>query len=107
MFRTNFKELKAKRCELDLTENSLKAFADFVYCFKLDSPSENFGIALELLKLSHEIEAPALEQALKELIIQKPVEWFSIDGALQLFLLTKSLQDCDALKEKAIGIMKM
>ncbi|ODM89481.1 hypothetical protein Ocin01_17201, partial [Orchesella cincta] len=48
------RETRSGKAKMNLSEEGLKAFLDFVYCFKLDFPKEHPRIAVELLEFAHE-----------------------------------------------------
>ncbi|ODM93022.1 Kelch repeat and BTB domain-containing protein 3 [Orchesella cincta] len=109
MFETDCKETQSGKAKLNLSEEGLKAFLDFVYCFKSDFPKEHPRIAVELLEFAHEKQISGLEEAMKELIVGQPHDWMDLIDGVQLFLLSVKLdfeQGYDDVKKAAVKAIK-
>ncbi|ODM93021.1 Kelch repeat and BTB domain-containing protein 3 [Orchesella cincta] len=108
MFETDCKETKSGKAKLNLSQEGLKAFLEFVYCLRIDTAKEDPKIALELLEFAHEKQISELEEGIKSIVVEKPDDWLSLNEGLQLFLFSLKLesQGYSDLKKKAVKAIK-
>lgn len=91
----------------EMTDQGVRAFLAFLYCWDTSVPSQDPNVALELFRAGHKYEIPEMEKSMKEILLNTPTEKLSVDLALDLFtfatLKTGPLED---LKLKAVGVLK-
>ncbi|CAL8133591.1 unnamed protein product [Orchesella dallaii] len=108
MLKSNFVENKENRIELlDLSENSMKAFLAYIYCWDIEEATNNSAIAFDLLKTAHKYEITGLESSMLNVITSKPTKWINVDVAMDLFFFSRCLKTWENITSKAIRAMNI
>ncbi|CAL8140881.1 unnamed protein product [Orchesella dallaii] len=89
-----------------MTEERLTAFLKYIYYADAEDPKKNLKIAMELLKIRRKYKITSMEKGMTDFLLEVPTTAFTWEIALDLFCLTKKEKGFEALKNKAIELMK-
>ncbi|CAL8120668.1 unnamed protein product [Orchesella dallaii] len=101
------KDTKITRLHLNLSEEGMKTFLDFLYCSKFNTQTINSLVAAELLRISHENRIVTLEKTVKDLVMDKPDDWLDFEASLQLYLYFNKLYGYEDLMIKTMAAITM
>jgi len=107
MLEQDWKETRESKSKINLSDEGVEAFLEFLNGSKTNVPQENPGVFVELLEISHEMEIPTLEKAMKKIMLGKPDDWLDFDQALRLLILSTKVDDYEDVKRKALNSMKL
>lgn len=85
MFSGEFKEGISKHVKVAADAATIEALLDFIYNWKIDVPTENANIALELLKLGDFYNISDLVEQMQNIFLSNNFTWAPLDLALSLF----------------------
>ncbi|CAL8134308.1 unnamed protein product [Orchesella dallaii] len=74
------------------TREGVVAMLKYVYYRELKEPKANPKVALELLALAHEYQIQSLETVMKDILLEKPVEWWNESVEVLFDLLNYTLR---------------
>jgi len=69
---------------MNLSDETLNAFLHFLYNADIKLALQSSSITLDLLGIGHLYPIPSLENAMKEVVLDKSYEWFTLDDAVLL-----------------------
>jgi len=93
---------------MSLSEESLNAFLHFLYDADIKLPLQTSSITLDLLEIGHLYSIPSLENAMKQVVLGKSYEWFTLDDAVFLYIYAANVgSSYNEIKGETIKIVKM
>ncbi|CAL8131828.1 unnamed protein product [Orchesella dallaii] len=106
MLKSGMKESTANECNLDnISKEGVKALLKYIYYFSVEDALQAPKIALELMQAGHMYDILNLANAMKQIFIGKPQEWFTIDTTLLLFLWSIKVDDFEDVTNKAVVVI--
>ena len=85
MFQSGMKEGLTSTVEMpDMTEAGIRALLAYLYCWDILAALQNSSVAFELLQAADKYGIPALYKIVKEVILLKETNRFSVTTSLQL-----------------------
>ncbi len=107
MFQTQMKESKTSTVEMpDMSEQSVRAFLEYLYLWEVKAANKSSLIAFELLHAGHKYDIKKLEESMEKILLSKESIWYNVDVAMKLFLFARNHPEGDQLKMKAIQVLK-
>lgn len=107
MFQTKMKESKTNTVEMpDMTEESVRAFLQYLYLWEVKEANKSSLIAFELLHAGHKYDIQKLEECMEKILLSKESPWYKVDVAMKLFLFARNRPEGAKLKIKAIQVLK-
>lgn len=107
IFRTMRRQMATSTVKIPMTETALRAFLAFRYYEEVTVAKNNCEIAFQLFEAGHKYCIGKLEEAMKDIFLEKPTFWFNVQDAFKLFLFARNLENCGELKVKAAQVLKM
>lgn len=103
----NFAGAKESTLNLkDMREDCARALLGFLYYWDLAKPKSDLNLAIELLEAAHKYDIVSLENAMKRILLDKPIWAFDVEQALELFFVSLSIGSLEELKMKAAMVLK-
>lgn len=103
----DFKGAKERTLDLkDMREDCVRALLGFLYYWDLDKPKSDLNLAIELLEAAHKYDIVSLENAMKRILLDKPIWAFDVEQALELFFVGVSIGNMEELKLKSAMVLK-
>ncbi len=107
MFQTQMKESKTSTVEMpDMSEQSVRAFLEYLYLWEVKRPNRSSLIAFELLHAGHKYDIKKLEESMEKILLSKDSTLYDVDVALKLFLFARNRPEGAKLKMKSIQVLK-
>lgn len=107
IFESNMVEATTSTLDLtDMTEAGVRALLAFLYYADITEAKKDCEVAFELFEAGHKYDVEDLEETMKRLIVDKDLDWFSVDMALSLLLFARNLVEGAELKTKAEDVLK-
>lgn len=104
MFKSGMKEVTDKEIIMeDMEENEVRAFLAYVYTGNVKPANENIQIAWKLLKLGDCYRYHQLVSAMREILMVKGNEEYTVDFALDMLLFAKKIGDLLRLRDGEVG----
>jgi len=93
---------------MNLSDESLDAFLHFLYNADIKMALQSSSITLDLLEIGQLYHIPSLENAMKEVVLGKSYEWFTLDNAVLLYLYAANVgSSYNEIRGETIKIIKM
>lgn len=104
----SFKEGHTKTVTLEnMSEKGVVAMLNYLYCIDFEEKDLGSEIYMELLQASEQYSMSNLQQTMKQVLLNKPCDWFQVDLALQVFCFSRNVENCQELKQKCIKVLKL
>ncbi|CAL8084301.1 unnamed protein product [Orchesella dallaii] len=109
MLAANLQKARDNVCNMNFSEESVKAMLKFCYYSDLEGPMGNPYIALELLEIGHFYGIQSLEDTILDIFIGKSYDWYSIDVAVCIYFKTWLINTpvYEKLRTVAVDIIRM
>lgn len=108
MFESNLEETKTNNIDMsDLTEEGVRAFLSYLYCWDIDKAEESCDVAFQLFYAGHKYDITRLEKCMEDLLLSKHDGWYESEVAFKMFLFARNMEKGKDLVEKAVQILKM
>ncbi|CAL8137420.1 unnamed protein product [Orchesella dallaii] len=109
IFAVNLQEVRDNACNMNFSEESVKAMLKFCYYSDLEGPMWSPYIALELLEIGHLYGIQLLEETMLDIFIGKSYGWYSIDVAVYIYFKTWQINTLvyQNLRTAVVDIIKM
>ncbi|ODM87567.1 hypothetical protein Ocin01_19115 [Orchesella cincta] len=77
-----------------------------LYCRKLDLEQFSVDVVVNLLKTAHKYNIGQLEKFTTQFLSRQTTDWFTVNGALELYLFTMNVDNLHTLSGKLRTIMR-
>lgn len=74
---------------LEMTEAGVRAFLAYLCYADTTGAEENCEVAFELLDAAYRYDVEGLQRAMRNILVQKDTEWFTVDMVFKLFSFAK------------------
>lgn len=108
MFRCDMEECRTGKIFMkDISSRGVQVLLMYLYCWELGDAAFDMDLALELLRTAHKYDMKDLDSDLTQMLLQRPIEMYSVNFALDLFLFARNIVLEYNLKLKAMKILKL
>ncbi|ODM88630.1 Speckle-type POZ protein-like B [Orchesella cincta] len=107
MLTSQLEESQTNRIDMsDVSKDAVDALLAYLYGKKINKEEMPEIIALELFRTAHKYNVEPLENFMREMLLQKSGNWFSINVVLELYFFVVNVEGCEELCDKMLNILK-